>query len=77
MKLIDYCKYLVVEGRGDKDRIANLIADSVDGVHEGEQQLAWSLLKEAGIPMYSRQAFLQAAALAIELVDGDEPPRAA
>jgi hypothetical protein len=74
-------KELVNEGKFNRDSIAELIMQGVESDHSAEQELAWALLRQAGMPFFERAAFLAAADLAIEISEdggsNDEPPRAA
>lgn len=79
MTLLSYCKSIVAESGGNLDALTDILMAGVESESTEERQMVWSLMKQAGMPVYSRQAFVEAAQLALDIVNGDdyEPPRAA
>lgn len=75
MNLLSYCKAIVSEGEENVERIAEILMAAVDSPSTKEQEFAWTLMRQAGVPFYARSAFMEAAQLAMEIVS--EGPEAA
>jgi hypothetical protein len=71
--LFAFCQNIVVEGNHDIEEIAELLMLKVETGSSWDQKWAWDLLREAGSPLIHRQGFLDAARLAIELVQETDP----
>lgn len=75
MNLLTYCQNIVIEGRENVEHIADILMAAVDSPNTQEQEFAWTLMRQAGVPFYSKSAFMEAAQLAMEIVN--EGPEAA
>lgn len=73
MTLRDYCIAVSKEAKFNQEVLADILINTLESDMDDHQEFVWALMKEARMPFYSRQAFIAAARVAMEIADPTAP----